>query len=110
MRRRAKRGAFLPRKRVKRSKRLLNVGDAELTLDRGRRPSDIVAIAQNDQLASEYMVRREYSRLSARPKSWAQLFKKPTRHLEIRGLETFRETFEYTCHASTSFGDLAFSP
>ena len=81
-----------------------------MTLDRGRWPSDIAAIAQNDQLDVEFTVRREYSRVSARPKSWAQLFKKPTRHLEIRGLETFRETFEYTCHASTNFGDLAFSP
>ena len=82
-----------------------------MTLDRGRWPLDIAAIAQNDQLDVEFTVRREYSRLSARLKSWVQLVKKPTRHSEIRGLETFRETFEYTCHASTSFGNLAtFSP
>ena len=49
---------------------------------------------QNDQLDDEFMVRREYTRLSARPKSWVQLVKKPTRHPEIRGLETFRETVE----------------
>jgi hypothetical protein len=81
-----------------------------MILDRGGRPSDIGAIAQNDQLDGAFMVGRDFSRPSTRVKSWMQFVKKPTRHSEIRGFETFRETLEYTCHASTSLGHLAFSP
>jgi hypothetical protein len=47
--------------------------------------------------------------MPARLKLWAQPFKESTRDPEIRSLETLRETFEYTCQASASFGGLAFA-